>query len=44
MNPSDLIGVREVKDKEDNVVTIYSTGHPTTEGPGDAEEAKVEKT
>lgn len=42
-NPSDLIGVREVKDKEGNVVTIYSTGRPTKESPGDTEEAKVEK-
>ena len=42
-NPSDLIGVREVKDKEGNVVTIYSTGPPTKESSGDTEEAKVEK-
>ena len=42
-NPSDTIGVREVKDKEGNVVTIYSTGPPTKERPGDTEEAKVEK-
>jgi hypothetical protein len=42
-NPSDLIGVREVKDKEGNVVTIYSTGRPTKESPGDTEEVKVEK-
>jgi hypothetical protein len=33
----------EVKDKEDNVVTIYSTCRPTIEIPGDTEEAKVEK-
>jgi hypothetical protein len=42
-NPSDLIGVREVKDKEGNVVTIYSTGRPTKESPGDTEDVKVEK-
>jgi hypothetical protein len=42
-NPSDQIGVREVKDKEGNVVTIYSTGRPAKESHGDAEEAKVEK-
>jgi hypothetical protein len=42
-NPSDQIGVREVKDKEGNVVTIYSTGRSTKESHGDAEEAKVEK-
>jgi CheY-like chemotaxis protein len=27
-NPSDLIGVREVRDREGNIVTIYSTGPP----------------
>ena len=42
-NPSDQIGVREVKDKEGNVVTIYSTGRSTKESPGDTEDAKVEK-
>jgi hypothetical protein len=42
-NPTDQIGVREVKDKEGNVVTIYSTGRPTKESPGDTEAAKVEK-
>jgi hypothetical protein len=42
-NPSDQIGVREVKDKEGNVVTIYSTGRPAKESPGDAEEVKTEK-
>ncbi len=42
-NPSDQMGVREVKDKEGNVVTIYSTGRPAKESPGDAEEVKAEK-
>jgi hypothetical protein len=42
-NPSDQIGVREVKDKEGNVVTIYSTGRLTSESPSDPEQAKVEK-
>ena len=42
-NPSDLIGVREVKDKEGNVVKIYPAGRSTRESAGDAEEAKVEK-
>ena len=42
-NPYDQIGVREVKDKEGNVVTIYSNGRSTKESAGDAEEAKVEK-
>lgn len=42
-NPSDSIGVREVKDREGNVVTIYSTGRPTKEVPGDTEEVKVDK-
>jgi hypothetical protein len=42
-NPSDQIGVREVKDKEGNVVIIYSTGRSAKGSPGDAEEAKVEK-
>jgi len=42
-NPSDLIGVREVKDREGNVVTVYSTGRPTKENSGDAEDVKVEK-
>ncbi|MGO9137366.1 MAG: hypothetical protein ACLP9S_01430 [Syntrophales bacterium] len=41
-NPSDAIGVREVKDKDGNIVTVYSTGRPTKESPGDTEEAKVE--
>lgn len=42
-NPSDLIGVREVKDREGNVVTIYSTGRSAKESPGDTEEAKADK-
>ena len=42
-NPSDMIGVREVKDNAGNVVTVYSTGLPTKESSGDAEEVKVEK-
>jgi len=43
VNPYDQIGVREVKDKEGNVVTIYSTGHSTKEGTGDSEEEKADK-
>jgi len=42
-NPSDLIGVREVKDREGNVVTVYSTGRPARESSSDAEDVKVEK-
>jgi hypothetical protein len=42
-NPSDQIGVREVKDKEGNVVTIYSTGRSSKQSPADTEEEKVEK-
>jgi hypothetical protein len=35
--------VREVRDREGNIVTIYSTGRPMKEGYDDSEEAKVEK-
>jgi hypothetical protein len=42
-NPADQIGVREMKDREGNVVTVYSTGRPAKAGPGDTEDAKVEK-
>ena len=42
-NPSDLIGVREVRDGEGNIVTICSTGRPMKEGYDDSEEAKLEK-
>ena len=43
-NPADSIGVREVKDKDGNVVTVYSTGRPSREGStGDAEDVKVDK-
>jgi len=42
-NPYDQIGMREIKDKEGNVVTIYSTGRSTKDSAGDSEEEKVDK-
>jgi hypothetical protein len=42
-NPSDQIGVREVKDAEGNTSVIYSTGAPTTPTQGGSEQEKVEK-
>ena len=42
-NPSDQIGVREVKDAEGNTSVIYSTGAPKPPSQGDSEQEKVEK-
>jgi hypothetical protein len=42
-NPSDQIGVREVKDAEGNTSVIYSTGAPTAPTQGGPEQEKVEK-
>ena len=42
-NPYDQIGVREIKDKEGNSITIYSTGRSTKAGAGDPEEENVDK-
>jgi hypothetical protein len=42
-NPSDQIGVREVKDAEGNTSVIYSTGAPTAPTQGGSEQEKVEK-
>jgi hypothetical protein len=37
------MGVREIKDKEGNIVTIYSTGSLTKESSVSSEEENVEK-
>ena len=42
-NPYDQIGMKEIKDKEGNVVMIYSTGRSTKGNVGDSEEEKVDK-
>ncbi len=42
-NPSDQIGVREIKDSEGNTSVIYSTGAPTAPTQGGSEQEKVEK-
>ena len=42
-NPSDQIGVREVKDAEGNTSVIYSTGAPAAPTQGGTEQEKVEK-
>jgi hypothetical protein len=42
-NPSDQIGVREVKDAEGNTSVIYSTGAPAAPSQGGSEQEKVEK-
>jgi hypothetical protein len=42
-NPYDQIGVREIKDKEGNSITIYSTGGSTKAGAGDPEKENVDK-
>jgi hypothetical protein len=42
-NPSDQIGVREVKDAEGNTSVIYSTGAPKAPTQGGSEQEKVEK-
>lgn len=42
-NPSDQIGVREVKDAEGNTSVIYSTGAPTAPTQNQSEQKKVEE-
>jgi len=42
-NPYDQIGVREIKDKEGNGITIYSTGRSTKASTSDPEEENVDK-
>jgi len=42
-NPYDQIGMREIKDKDGNVVTIYSTGRSTKEGTGESDGEQVDK-
>jgi hypothetical protein len=42
-NSYDQIGMREIKDKEGNVVTIYSTGRSAKEGAGDSDGEQVYK-
>jgi hypothetical protein len=42
-NPSDQIGVREVKDTEGNSSVIYSTGAPTAPTQNQSEQEKVQE-
>lgn len=42
-NPYDQMGVREIKDKDGNIVTIYSTGRSTKGASRDSEDENVEK-
>lgn len=42
-NPYDQMGVREIKDKDGNVVTIYSTGSSTKEASRNSEDENVVK-
>ena len=42
-NPSDRIGVREVKDAEGNSSVVYSTGAPSASGQNESEQEKVDK-
>jgi hypothetical protein len=42
-NPSDQIGVREIKDAEGNSSVIHSTGTPSAPTQGGSEQEKVEK-
>lgn len=42
-NPYEQIGVREIKDKDGNSVTIYSTGRSTKESTGNPQEENVDK-
>ena len=43
LSPYDQIGVREIKDREGNVITVYSTGRSTKESSGDSEDENVNK-
>lgn len=42
-NPSDQIGVREVKDAEGNASVVYSTGAPAAATQNESEQEKVDK-
>ncbi|MCU0530965.1 MAG: hypothetical protein MUE57_08295 [Syntrophales bacterium] len=42
-DPSDRIGVREVKDADGNASVVYSTGAPAAAAQGDSEQEKVDK-
>jgi hypothetical protein len=42
-NPYDQMGVREIKDKDGNIITIYSTGRSTKGASRDSEDENVEK-
>jgi len=42
-NPSDRIGVREVKDADGNTSVVYSTGAPTAATQNESEQEKVDK-
>ena len=42
-DPSDRIGVREVKDADGNASVVYSTGAPAPAAQGDSEQEKVDK-
>ena len=42
-NPYDQMGVRDIKDREGNTVTIYSTGRSTKESARASEDEKVDK-
>ena len=42
-NPYDQMGVREIKDKAGNVITIYSTGRSTKSESRDSEDENTEK-
>jgi exopolysaccharide biosynthesis predicted pyruvyltransferase EpsI len=42
-NPYDQMGVRDIKDREGNTITIYSTGRSTKESTGASEDEKVDK-
>ena len=42
-NPSDRIGVREVKDADGNTSVVYSTGAPSAATQSESEQEKVDK-
>jgi hypothetical protein len=43
VNPSDRIGVGEVKDADGNTSVVYSTGAPTAATQNESEQEKVDK-
>jgi hypothetical protein len=44
INPEDRIGTREVRDKDGNTMTVYSTGKSSSSGAAqDTEQEKVDK-